>query len=190
MQSTLARQRAAPSVSAPASAAPLAAASAASAVSAVSAAPPSAPASASSARALRGAPAAPIVYRLPVRVYWEDTDAGGIVFYANYLKFFERARTEWLRALGVHQQAMRDRTGVIFVVTHTSTQYRVPARLDDQLEITVALTHTGRASLQVAQQARRGDTVLAEGEVRIGCVDAATLKPCRIPTEVIDVLPA
>jgi acyl-CoA thioester hydrolase len=147
--------------------------------------------------------AAEIVFRMPVRVYWEDTDAGGIVFYANYLKFFERARTEWLRSLGVHQQVMRERTGAIFVVTHTSTQYRVPARLDDALEVTVAVTHTGRASLQVAQQAWRieaapppspggespgaaaspRNTLLADGEVRIGCVDAATMRPCRIPPE-------
>jgi len=134
------------------------------------------------------AAAAVVVFSLPVRVYWEDTDAGGIVFYANYLKFFERARTEWLRSLGVHQQAMRERSGAIFVVTHTSTHYRVPAQLDDALEVTVAVQHTGRASLQVAQQAWRGATLLAEGEVRIGCVEAATLKPCRIPAEVLELL--
>jgi acyl-CoA thioester hydrolase len=131
---------------------------------------------------------AAVVFRLPLRVYWEDTDAGGIVFYANYLKFFERARTEWLRALGVQQQAMRERTGAIFVVTHTSTHYRAPARLDDALEVTVAVQHAGRASLQVAQQAWRGTTLLAEGEVRIGCVEAATLKPCRIPADVLELL--
>ncbi len=154
---------------------------------------------------------AEVVFRLPVRVYWEDTDAGGIVFYANYLKFFERARTEWLRSLGVHQQAMRERTGAIFVVTHTSTQYRAPARLDDALEVTVAVQHTGRASLQVAQQAWRIDpsqapwppspggeppgqsgsargTLLTDGEVRIGCVDAATMRPCRIPPELLRAL--
>ncbi len=129
-----------------------------------------------------------IVFRLPLRVYWEDTDAGGIVFYANYLKFFERARTEWLRSLGVHQQAMRERTGAIFVVTHTATHHRAPARLDDTLDVTVALRHTGRASLEVAQQAWRDETLLAEGEVRIGCVDAASLRPCRIPSEVIQAL--
>jgi acyl-CoA thioester hydrolase len=153
----------------------------------------------------------PIVHRLPVRVYWEDTDAGGIVFYANYLKFFERARTEWLRALGVQQQAMRERTGAIFVVTHTSMHYRAPARLDDALEVTVAVRHTGRASLEVAQQAwcttpsggrplpqaaglpgqagPAGHVLLAEGDVRIGCVDAATLRPCRIPAHILELLP-
>jgi len=129
-----------------------------------------------------------IVFRLPLRVYWEDTDAGGIVFYANYLKFFERARTEWLRSLGVHQQAMRERTGAIFVVTHTSTHYRAPARLDDALEVTVAVQHAGRASMQVAQQAWRGEALLAEGEIRIGCVEAATLRPCRIPAQLMQAL--
>ena len=153
------------------------------------------PAPMHSSLAQRGAPApsahaeAPVVHRLPVRVYWEDTDAGGIVFYANYLKYFERARTEWLRALGVHQQALRERTGVQFVVTHAAMQYRAPARLDDALEVTVALRHTGRASLALAQQARREDTVLVDGEVRIGCVEAATLRPCRIPEEILRVLP-
>ncbi|MBL8345340.1 MAG: tol-pal system-associated acyl-CoA thioesterase [Rubrivivax sp.] len=131
----------------------------------------------------------PVVHRLTLRVYWEDTDAGGIVFYANYLKFFERARTEWLRALGVQQQAMRERTGAIFVVTHTSMHYRAPARLDDALEVTVAVRHTGRASLEVAQQAWRADTLLAEGEVRIGCVDATSLRPCRIPADILELLP-
>jgi acyl-CoA thioester hydrolase len=126
---------------------------------------------------------------MPLRVYWEDTDAGGIVFYANYLKFFERARTEWLRALGVAQSAMRERTGAMFVVTHTSMHYRAAARLDDELEVTVALIHTGRASLEVAQHAWRGDTLLTEGEVRIGCVEAATLRPCRIPADVLELLP-
>ncbi|MBL8325507.1 MAG: tol-pal system-associated acyl-CoA thioesterase [Rubrivivax sp.] len=149
--------------------------------------PPALPRAAALAGHDTAAPA-PVVYRLPLRVYWEDTDAGGIVFYANYLKFFERARTEWLRALGVHQQAMRERTGAIFVVTHTRTHHRAPARLDDALEVTVAVQHTGRASLQLAQQAWRGDTLLTDGEVRIGCVEAATLKPCRIPAEVLDLL--
>ena len=146
---------------------------------------------ASAAHAAHSAPAraaAAVVYRLGVRVYWEDTDAGGIVFYANYLKFFERARTEWLRSLGVHQQQMRERTGTIFVVTHTALHYRAPARLDDALEVTVALRHCGRASMDLAQQAWRGGTLLTEGDVRIGCVDAARLRPRRIPTELLEAL--
>jgi len=134
------------------------------------------------------APVASPIFSHPVRVYWEDTDAGGIVYYANYLKFFERARTEWLRALGVGQQALRTDTGTLFVVTDTRVAFRAPARLDDRLDVTVALRHTGRVALEIAQQARRGGTVLAEGTIRVGCVDAGTLRPCRIPTQILDVL--
>lgn len=123
-----------------------------------------------------------------LRVYWEDTDAGGVVFYANYLKFFERARTEWLRHLGVAQQALRESTGAIFVVTDTRVRYRAPARLDDELLVTVVLAAQGTASMTLQQQAWRGQTLLAEGEIRIGCVDDGTFKPRRIPTEVIATL--
>jgi acyl-CoA thioester hydrolase len=127
-----------------------------------------------------------------MRVYWEDTDAGGVVFYANYLKFFERARTEWLRALGVGQQALRDATGAIFVVTDTTVHYRAPARLDDELRITVSLRQRGAASMTITQQAWCGDgaqaCLLAEGDIRIGCVDHGTFRPRRIPIEVINSL--
>ncbi len=133
------------------------------------------------------APTAPaVVFRHALRVYWEDTDAAGVVFYANYLKYFERARTEWLRALGVEQHALRERTGAVFVVTSTQVSYRSPARLDDWIEATVALGSAGRASLALSQQAWRGSTLLAEGDIRIGCVDAATFKPRRIPAEVME----
>ena len=124
-------------------------------------------------------------FRHTLRVYWEDTDAGGVVFYANYLKFFERARTEWLRALGFGQQALRERTGAIFVVTDTQVRYRAPARLDDLLDVTVDLRAGGRASMLIAQQAWRGSALLAEGDIRIGCVDAGTFRPRRIPTELL-----
>jgi acyl-CoA thioester hydrolase len=120
-----------------------------------------------------------------VRVYWEDTDAGGVVFYANYLKFFERARTEWLRHLGLGQQALRDRTGVVFVVTDTQVSYRAPARLDDWLHVTVELRQQGTASMRIHQQAWREQTLLAQGDIRIGCVDAGTFKPVRVPNEVV-----
>ena len=130
------------------------------------------------------------VFRLPVRVYWEDTDAGGVVFYANYLRFFERARTEWLRSLGYEQERWRRESGVGFVVTDTSVRYRCPARLDDLLDITVAVAHAGQASLSVVQQAWRSGTsgsaqLLVEGTVRIGCVALGTFKPCRIPSELL-----
>lgn len=120
-------------------------------------------------------------FNWPVRVYWEDTDAGGIVFYANYLRYFERARTEWLRAAGVQQQALP----VLFVVTETHTRYLSPARLDDLLRITVARAEDAapRASLSLIQCAWRGDDLLAEAEVRIACIDRQTLRPRRIPIE-------
>jgi acyl-CoA thioester hydrolase len=128
------------------------------------------------------------IFTWPIRVYWEDTDAGGIVFYANYLKFFERARTEWLRSLGIAQSALRDEVGGMFIVSETSARYRAPAKLDDELSVTAALEAGGRASLIIAQQAWRGDTLLCEGTIRIGWVDAATLRPARIPQSILDVL--
>jgi acyl-CoA thioester hydrolase len=124
-----------------------------------------------------------------VRVYWEDTDAGGIVFYANYLKFFERARTEWLRSLGLQQRALREATGGMFVVTDTQTRHLRPARLDDLLLVTTRLTELGRASMTLEQVVWLGpDTQpqrLCEGQIRIGWVDAETLKPARIPATLI-----
>ncbi len=128
-------------------------------------------------------------FEFAVRVYWEDTDAGGIVFYANYLKFFERARTEWLRALGLAQSALREQTGGMFVVSETQVRYLRPARLDDQLRVTARLEEAGRASLVIVQQALdlKGQ-VLAEGRIRIGWVDAASLAPTRIPPEVLQSL--
>ena len=131
---------------------------------------------------------AEVAHRHPVRVYWEDTDAAGIVFYANYLKFFERARTEWLRHLGLGQHQLRADTGTIFVVTDTSVRYRAPAYLDDLLDISVELRRHGTASMTIFQQALRGDTLLAEGEIRIGCVDDASFKPRRIPDQVMATL--
>ncbi len=136
------------------------------------------------------------VFGWPVRVYWEDTDAGGIVFYANYLKFFERARTEWLRSLGIGQQALRDATGGIFVVTDATLKYHRPARLDDALTVTARLTEAGRASITIVQQALSGnettpagDTLIhCEGTLRIGWVDAATLKPARMPQHLLEAL--
>ena len=127
----------------------------------------------------------PAPFQHHVRVYWEDTDAGGVVFYANYLKFFERARTEWLRARGVSQQTLLERSGAIFIVADTQLHFRAPARLDDELRVTVQLRRCGTASMLIAQQAWRGDTLLAEGEMRIGCVDRETFRPRRIPNEVL-----
>ena len=130
------------------------------------------------------------VFRTALRIYWEDTDAGGIVFYANYLKFFERARTEWLRARGVEQEALRTGRGIVFVVTETALRYRAPARLDDVLDVSVDVVHAGQASMRFAQQARRGPELLVDATIRVGCVDAGTFRPSRIPNDVLDALRA
>ncbi len=129
-------------------------------------------------------------FEFPIRVYWEDTDAGGIVFYANYLKFFERARTEWLRSLGIGQHDLRERTGGIFIVSETNVSYHRPARLDDELLVTARIETAGRASILLAQQALRAADrgLLAEGTIRIGWVDAATLRPARIPANLLEAL--
>ncbi len=132
-----------------------------------------------------------------LRIYWEDTDAGGIVFYANYLKFFERARTEWLRSLGLAQQHVRELTGGMFVVVDARLRYLAPARLDDELIVTASLLESGRASLTIAQQALLAPAapgaahgpLLCEGTIRIGWVDAAALRPARIPPAVLQRLP-
>ena len=100
------------------------------------------------------------MFSWPIRVYWEDTDAGGIVFYANYLKFFERARTEWLRSLGIGQQQLKASTGGMFVVAQTSVRYLRPARLDDELMVTASLQQSGRASMTIEQQVLLKDTLL------------------------------
>jgi acyl-CoA thioester hydrolase len=128
----------------------------------------------------------------PVRVYWEDTDAGGIVFYANYLKFFERARTEWLRSLGIGQHDLRERTGGMFVVAETSVRYLKPARLDDELLVTAEVKESGQASLIIAQQALRpaAGELLCEGTIRIGWVSAGSLQPARIPPGILEALKA
>ena len=131
-------------------------------------------------------------FTFPIRIYWEDTDAGGIVFYANYLKFFERARTEWLRSLGVEQQSLKDKSDGMFVVSETQIKYFSPARLDDLLEVTAQTSETGRASLVLSQQAwhtvNGQRTLLAEGTIRIGWVDTQTMKPGRIPAQILEAL--
>ena len=135
-----------------------------------------------------------MAFQLPIRIYWEDTDAGGIVFYANYLRFFERARTEWLRSFGLSQQVLREQTGGMFVVTDVRLRYLQPARLDDQLLVTANLQEKGRASLTIGQQALLNrehmnpsePVLLNEATVRIGWVDAATMRPTRIPATILE----
>jgi acyl-CoA thioester hydrolase len=127
-------------------------------------------------------------FSFPIRVYWEDTDAGGIVFYANYLKFFERARTEWLRSFGIEQQQLKDTTGGMFVVAETSLRYLRPARLDNELIVTAQLQKVGRAAITVHQQVLLKNTLLCEGSIRIGWVDANNLQPGRIPQNIVESL--
>lgn len=126
-------------------------------------------------------------FRWPVRVYYEDTDAGGVVYHANYLLFMERARTEWLRALGFEQDALRREAGVQFSVRRATIDYLRPALFNDLLTVTVALTGHGGASLDLAQElVRDGDGVLCcLGRFQVACVDAATLRPARIPKQLL-----
>jgi acyl-CoA thioester hydrolase len=123
----------------------------------------------------------PSVFTWTVRVYYEDTDAGGIVYYANYLKFFERARTEWLRSLGIHQQTLLDEERAAFVVRSAAVEYLSSARLDDEVTLKLTVEKLGRASVQFAQQAWRGETLLSTANVKVGCVDAETMRPRSLP---------
>ena len=117
----------------------------------------------------------------PIRVYWEDTDAGGVVYHASYLRFLERARTEWLRAMGHGQDALRAGDGVVFVVRAMQIGFLRPARLDDELAVTVALGERRRASLVMLQSIRRGETPLIEAQVKVACVTAADFRPRAVP---------
>ena len=123
------------------------------------------------------------IFTWQVRVYYEDTDAGGIVFYANYLKFFERARTEWLRATGVNQQALATDEGAIFVVKRAAIDYQAPAKLDDVLDLTLVIERLGPASVLFSQQALCKGALLASAQVKVGCVDADTLRPRSLPAD-------
>lgn len=144
------------------------------------------------------------VFRHVLRVYWEDTDAGGVVFYANYLKFFERARTEWLRAMGWAQWTLREREDLIFVIADTQVRYLRPARLDDRLALSVRVLDAGRSRLTIAQQAWRladeasaagppgseaPGPLLAEGLIRIACVEASSFRARRFPEQLLSRLP-
>jgi acyl-CoA thioester hydrolase len=129
-----------------------------------------------------------MAFRWPVRVYWEDTDAGGIVYYANYLRFMERARSEWLRALGFEQDILRDEDGVAFVVRRVEVDYLSPARLNDQIDVSVNLHEIGRATLRVGQTLTRGGTELVRAQVALACVDAVRFKPLRIPAPILQAL--
>lgn len=117
----------------------------------------------------------------PVRVYYEDTDSGGVVYYANYLKFFERARTEWLRSRGLNQDKLAQEQGLIFVVRRALLDFLGPARLDDLLEITVEPLKFARVYVDLVQEARCGTQALARAEVRVACLNRRNFRPAAMP---------
>ena len=126
----------------------------------------------------------------PARVYWEDTDGGAIVYYANYLRYLERARTEWLRALGHSQHELAREPGILFTVVSVQVDYRAPARLDDELDISCTPQAEGPASLRFQQRIHRrdGSQLLVEAQVRVACVDARTLRPKRLPGFIVQAI--
>jgi acyl-CoA thioester hydrolase len=132
------------------------------------------------------------VFTWNVRVYYEDTDAGGVVFYANYLKFFERARTEWLRTAGVNQLSLAESQNVMFVVKSSAVDYHAPAKLDDELELSVIVERLGRASVDFRQEAWRLDggkrRLLASARIKVACVDTARFRPSPIPDGVFNLI--
>jgi len=124
------------------------------------------------------------------RVYWEDTDAGGVVYHARYLQFLERARSDWLAGLGVSQTELRREQGLIFAVTRMQIDFRKPARLEDELDVFVRVQSVGRARMDFTQQIRRGDDLLIEAAVRAACLDAERFAPARMPAEIQEKLRA
>ncbi len=121
------------------------------------------------------------IFAWPVRVYFQDTDAGGVVYHSNYVNFMERARTEWLRTFGYSNAGMMQELGVVFVVRSMKLDYLKPAILDDLLSVTAQVTAIGRSSITVVQTVLRGETLLTEAEVYLVCVDVKTFKPVRVP---------
>ena len=120
-------------------------------------------------------------FSFPIRVYWEDTDAGGVVYHANYLCFLERARTEWVRAQGIEQQALREREDLVMAVREMRVDFLKPARLDDLLQVNVSLKERRSASFLVAQELFRGDECLLRADVRIACLRASNFRPRALP---------
>jgi acyl-CoA thioester hydrolase len=127
------------------------------------------------------------VHTLPLRVYWEDTDAAGIVYYANYLKFIERGRSDMLRLAGIDQWCMKDEDGVNFVVRRCEVDYHLPARLDDQIEVETRVEVMRGASLDMRQIVRREGEDLVKALIKVACVDASG-KPVRLPPAIRNAL--
>ena len=126
----------------------------------------------------------------PVRVYWEDTDAGGVVYHASYLRFMERARTEWLRGMGISQSAVKESTGLAFLVREMQIDFLKAALLDDELSVSVEVKERRAASILFAQSIRRADGAeLIRAKVRVACVDVNRMRPVQIPADLIPGLP-
>jgi acyl-CoA thioester hydrolase len=121
------------------------------------------------------------MFSFPIRVYWEDTDAGGVVYHASYLRFLERARTEWLRAQGVDQSQLKEQHGIVLVVRSMSLDFLKPALLDDALQASVRLSKRAGASLLIDQELMRGDLCLLRASAKIACLDAAAFSPRPLP---------
>lgn len=121
------------------------------------------------------------IFSLPVRVYYQDTDAGGVAYHANYVNFMERSRTEWLRTFGYSNAAMMKELGVMFVVRSIKVDYLRPALLDDMLSVTAKIKEVGRSRVVLDQTILRGEELLTEGQVHLVCVDVKTFKPVSVP---------
>ncbi len=131
----------------------------------------------------------PEPFHIPIRVYIEDTDAGGIVYYVNYLKYMERARTELVRSLGYDKPAIPQQ-GLLLVVHSAQVQYKKSAILDDQLQVSAAIGKLGRAAITFEQKIWRGDEIICDGVVKVACVDDASRKPCALPESIYQALKA
>ena len=124
-------------------------------------------------------------FSFPIRIYYEDTDAGGVVFYANYLKYMERARTEWLRSAGFEQDVLAEQQNLVFAVHRVKLDYLKPARFNDLLQVTATIKKEGKASLDFYQEVRRDDTVLCKADIQIVCVDIDKFVPRPIPEDIV-----
>jgi len=128
------------------------------------------------------------VFKWPIRVYFEDTDSAGIVYYANYLKFMERARSEWLRSFGLDVSELAQSEKVLFAVSSIQVKYQQPARLSDVLQASVTLRRVGHASLDLWQEVTREKDALCSGNLRLACLNVDSLRPCRIPSLILEKL--
>jgi acyl-CoA thioester hydrolase len=127
-------------------------------------------------------------FRWPIRIYYEDTDAGGVVFYANYLKFFERGRTELLRSLGFEQDQLNTEQNVVFVVRSVQVDYLKPAYFNDFLEVNAKVVLAKKASFVFEQEISRNEQILCKGEIKIACIDTISMKPRAVPNSILQAL--